>query len=311
MKSDPCCLCGSTRYGSYMRNVYALGDRTLDLVRCAGCGLVRVEPTPAAEEVRGLYTESYFDRDFSCGVRKGTYLESEAMRVEEYREVLSVIRSYRPFGRLLEVGCAAGSFLNYAKRSGYQVQGVDISAWAADMAREQFQVQVQVGRLVEAGFPDESFDVIFFGDLLEHEPEPVELVREATRVLRPGGLIAIKTPTYVNSFYFRLARHVPRFLLRTFFDVRLLQAMKLAHEGPNMPPYHLFEYSHRNLEMLCQKVGLRVLGHQTSLLVPEFLDSWNAPLWDRVVFSGFRAMKAVVMKLNLPAGHVLVLAAKE
>ncbi|HUT53192.1 MAG TPA: class I SAM-dependent methyltransferase [bacterium] len=311
MKSDPCCLCGSEQYRPYMRKVYALGGRPLDLVRCRGCGLIRVEPMPGAEEVRGLYTEAYFDRDFSCGVRKGTYLESEAMRVEEYREVLSVIRSYRPFGRLLEVGCAAGSFLNYAQRSGYQVEGVDISAWAAEMAREQFAVPVHVGRLMEVNFPDETFDVIFFGDLLEHEPDPVELCREARRALKPGGLLAVKTPTYVNSFYFRLARHVPKALLLGIFDLRLLRAMKLAHEGPNLPPYHLFEYSHQNLEMLCEKAGLRVLGHRTSLLVPEFLDRWNAPLLDRVVFFGFRAMKALVMKLNLPAGHVLVLGAKE
>jgi 2-polyprenyl-3-methyl-5-hydroxy-6-metoxy-1,4-benzoquinol methylase len=311
MKSDPCCLCGGTICRPYMNKVYALKGKPLDLVRCAGCGLVRVEPMPGPEEVRGLYTDKYFDRDFSCGVRKGTYLESEAMRVEEYREILSVIRAFRPRGRLLEVGCAAGSFLNYAKRSGYEVEGVDISAWAADMAREQFGVTVHVGRLMEVKFRDESFDVIFCGDLLEHEPDPVALFREASRVLKPGGLVAVKVPTYVNSFYFRLARLIPKVLLLAIFDARLLRALKLSHEGPDMPPYHLYEYSHKNLAMLCEKAGLTVLDHQTSLLVPEFLDSWKATLLDRAVFYWFRAMKAVVMKLNLPAGHVLMLAAKE
>lgn len=308
MKSQPCRLCEGTDYYLYMWRVYALSGRIFDLVRCAKCGLVRVEPMLTAEEARSLYTEAYFERDFSCGVRKGTYLESEAMRVTEYRELLNVISVYRPGGRLLEVGCAAGSFLNYAQRSGYQVEGVDVSAWAARMAADQFGVKVQVGRLTEVAFPDESFEVVFFGDLLEHEPDPLAFLAEVRRILKPNGLAAIKIPTYVNSFYFRVARRLPLSWLVGRLDIRLLHAMKLAHQGPQFPPYHLYEFSRLNLDRFCEKVGLRVVGHWTSLLVPEFLDRWNASRFDRAAYFGFSVLKNVVTRLNLPAGHVLALA---
>jgi SAM-dependent methyltransferase len=303
-------LCGSIDYRAYLRRIYALGDQAFDLLRCRGCGLIRVEPMPDPETVRRLYTENYFDRDFSCGVRKGTYLENEAMRVTEYREILSEIRARKPDGRLLEVGCAAGSFLNYARRSGYRVEGVDISEWAAETAGEQFGVEVSVGRLMEIEFPDESFEIIFFGDLLEHESDPLEFMNEVRRLLKPGGLVAVKVPTYVDSFYFRMARLVPKTLLLALLNNRLLRAMKLSHEGPDAPPYHLYEFSRRTLALLCEKVGLNVVSHQTSLLIPEFLDSWNAPLLDRLTFYTFMATKTLVMKLNLPAGHVLMLAEK-
>jgi SAM-dependent methyltransferase len=308
--TDPCPVCGRGDYRLYLPLAYALRDQTYDLVRCRSCGLVRVEPLPDAAAVRSLYGEEYFTRDFSCGVRKGTYLESGAMRVEEYREILAAIRRFRPRGRLLEVGCAAGSFLNYAERSGYEVEGVDISAWAADMAREQFGIKVTVGRLAEAGFADASFDVAFFGDLVEHEPDPVGLIREVHRVLKPGGLIAIKAPTYVNSFYFRLARLFPVSLTFGLLDTRVLQALKLMHQHPQMPPYHLYEYSRRLIERLLRQARFEVVGHQTSLLVPEFLERWNASRLDRAVLLGFKLLRALVVRLNLPAGHVLVFGQK-
>lgn len=310
MKFQPCIICGSSDYRLYLYRAYKMGDRIFDLIRCSQCGLVRVEPMPSADEVRRLYTSNYFKQDFSCGVRKGTYLESEAMRVGEYRELLKDIQSYRPSGKLLEVGCAAGSFLNYARRSGYEVLGVDVSEWAARTAKEQFGLEVRVGRLMEVDLPYRSFDVIFLGDLLEHEPEPLVLLEEVRRLLKPEGIVAVKVPTYVNSFYYRVARTMAVSWIIRRVNVRLLQAMKLFHQGPVLPPYHLYEYSRQNLVELYNKAGLNEIGHRTSLLVPEFLDSWNAAAVDRVILLGFLALRWVVVSLNIPAGHVLVFARK-
>lgn len=310
MRTEPCPVCNGVKYRRYLERAYRLNGRTLDLVRCARCGLVMVHPMPAVGDVRRLYDEDYFHCDFSCGVRKGTYLESEAMRVGEYREILNEIRKLRPRGKLLEVGCAAGSFLKYAERSGYEVTGVDVSAWAAEQAREQFGLDVHVGRLVEIGLPGESFDVVFLGDLLEHEPLPNEFMKEVLRLLRPGGLAAIKVPTYVNSTYYRTARLFPIFLTFGLINARLLQALKLMHQHPEMPPYHLYEYSLTTMSRLLERNGLSVVGHKTSLLVPEFLDSWNASPLDRAVLAGFKLLRAAVVGLNLPAGHLLIFGIK-
>lgn len=310
MRLELCCLCDGALYRLYLKSAYLLEDKTFDLVRCSRCGLVRVEPMPDPETLKAMYTEKYFDRDFSCGVRKGTYLESEAMRVEEYREILNGIKLYKPEGRLLEIGCAAGSFLNYSKRAGYEVEGVDVSKWAADMAREQFDVKVRVGRLVEIGYDDDAFDVIFMGDLLEHEPHPLELLEETKRILKPTGVATIKVPTYLNSFYYRLARLLPVSWFFAHMDLRLLHAMKLSHQTPSYPPYHVYEFSRDLLGRLCEKAGLQVIGHHTSLLVPEFLHGWKASLVDRIVYTGFMGLRKLVFNFNLPAGHVMVFAAK-
>lgn len=311
MRLDACKLCGDVDYRLYLPKVYALEKRTYDLVRCSGCGLVRVDPLPASAAVRELYSDKYFVRDFSCGVRAGTYLETEATRVEEYRELLDTIRKYRPLGRFLEVGCAAGSFLNYARRAGYEVEGVDISEWAASTAREQFRLNVHTGRLVELNLPDRSFDVVFLGDLLEHEPEPVQFLAEVKRVMRPWGLLAMKVPTYVNSFYYRAARRIPISWTMGRLDNRLLEALKLSFTGPRLPPYHLFEFSNENIRRLCEKIGLRVIDRRHSLLVPEFLSHGTTTGLNRTAAAGFNLLRAMVRAFNLPAGHVLVLAVRE
>lgn len=311
MRLHPCKLCGGGEYSLYLPKVYALGDRTFDLVRCRGCGLVRVEPMPALDEVRGLYHEGYFLRDFSCGVRAGTYLETDATRVEEYRELLEVLRNYRPVGRFLEVGCAAGSFLNYVRRAGYETEGVDVSPWAAATAREQFGLTVHTGRLVELNLPERRYEIVFLGDLLEHEPEPVEFLAEVKRVLKPYGLLAIKVPTYVNSFYYRTARIIPISWTMGRLDNRLLEALKLSFTGPRLPPYHLYEYSNENIRRLCGKIGLKIIDRRHSLLVPDFLAHGTTTGFNRTAHFGFRLLRGLVRSFNLPAGHVLVLAIRE
>ena len=309
---DPSCrLCGSARSRLYLARVYALGEQTFDLRQCRDCRLVYVHPFPEVEALRRLYSEKYFHSDFACGIRAGSYLETERSRVEEYREILQELQGRKAGGRLLEVGCAAGSFLNYARRAGFAATGVDISAWAARTGREQFGLDIRAGRLQEAALPEKHFDVVFLGDLLEHEPEPVGFLCEVGRVLKDDGLVAIKVPIYVNSFYYRLFRRLPWQWTLGLFDQRLLQALKLHPGGTRFPPYHLFEYSEKTLARLCRRAGLAVTASQYSLLIPEFLARDSRQLSDRLILFGFRLLKFLVATLNVHGGHVLVFAVKE
>ncbi len=63
------------------------------------------------------------------------YLEEEQGRVETFTESLDVVARFAPGGRLLDVGCHVGTFLEIAERGGFDVAGVEPSRWAADVAR--------------------------------------------------------------------------------------------------------------------------------------------------------------------------------
>ncbi len=310
-EKQKCELCGSTSQRIYLPSIYHYQGRDYDLVQCTNCGLVFVQPMPDIDTIRSFYDEKYFESDFSCGMFEGNYLETQASRVEEYREMLGMIQQYKRNGRLLEVGCAAGSFLFYAQRAGFEVEGVDISEWAVDKARTQFGLKVHQGRLMEVNLPEQNYDVIFLSDLLEHEPEPTKFLLEVKRLLKPDGVCVIKVPTYVNSFYYRVLRHFPWSWTLGKLDPRLLQALKVWNKGPKFPPYHLFEYSPQTLTMLLKKCGFKIVERKNFLLVPEFLETKRKGLVARVVWLGFISLRWLIRKLNIHGGHTIVFAMRE
>ena len=183
-----CELCGSLDQTTYLARIYTHQAKDYDLVQCKNCGLVFVQPMPALLTIQEFYQQKYFESDFSCGMYERSYLETEASRVNEYREMLGLIKNYKTQGKLLEVGCAAGSFLYYASRAGFEVEGVDISEWAREQAKIQFQLNVHRGRLMEVGLKPESYDIILLSDLLEHEPEPARFLLEVRRLLKIDGV---------------------------------------------------------------------------------------------------------------------------
>ena len=101
---------------------------------------------------------------------------------------------YHGAGRLLELGCGAGSSLDYQRFYGFQVTGVEPSAAAARVARTRYGLEVRVGALEDARFPERSFDVAHLSHVFEHLSDPVATLRELHRVLEPEGLLVLKLP---------------------------------------------------------------------------------------------------------------------
>jgi SAM-dependent methyltransferase len=101
-----------------------------------------------------------------------------------------VTRHFRPDARLLDVGCGSAwlgdHFTHYT--------GVDVSPEAVAEAARRGRTVIQADVADALPFEDESFDGVVLKDVLEHVPNPVELVREAHRVLRPGGRSFASSP---------------------------------------------------------------------------------------------------------------------
>jgi hypothetical protein len=76
----------------------------------------------------------------------------------------------------------------------WEAVGVEVSKKAAEEARKRFNAKVVEGTLEEAAFPAESFDAVTMVDVIEHVPEPAKTLREASRVLKPGGVLFVLTP---------------------------------------------------------------------------------------------------------------------
>jgi SAM-dependent methyltransferase len=194
---QPCPLCGDARYLELkrFRDGVVVGE-------CLGCGLVYTplrHPAPAT--VHGEVPLA------DLMERYGPILRGERRhyRARAYRDYLRRIARHAPRGRLLDVGCAHGFFLDEARRRGYQVAGVEFHPGMAAFARQALDLDVTEGLWSDVTPPAGPFDVITFNDTLEYVPDPVAALEKAARLLAPDGIVFVKTP---NATYFRLRHRV-------------------------------------------------------------------------------------------------------
>jgi 2-polyprenyl-3-methyl-5-hydroxy-6-metoxy-1,4-benzoquinol methylase len=162
--------------------------------RCHRCGLSFVAPLPSQDELLVLYDEGYFQSaDGSLG-----YTDYEPLMVW-FAELLRKLRRVGAESPLLDIGTATGEFLLLAKEHGFEGLGIESSSWAAEKAQQK-GVQVLVGTFEEIApsLPSASFGSVVMSHMIEHFPDPLGVLKECARLLRPNGWIAILTPNYAS-----------------------------------------------------------------------------------------------------------------
>ena len=150
------------------------------MVKCDTCGLVRSDPIADPEVLAQLYAQSTFE-----------YADQVENLKHTYGYYLAKLDNYKVRkGSLLEIGCGNGFFLEEALRHGYvTVQGVEPSTAAVAEANPQVCSHIICDIMRPGLFEPEQFDVICMFQVLDHIPNPGELLDECFKVLKSGGLI--------------------------------------------------------------------------------------------------------------------------
>lgn len=107
---------------------------------------------------------------------------------------------YKTPGRLLDLGCGRGEYLDAFTRLGYEVSGVDISPSAPEFS-PNFAVEVVNLEQERLPFPDGSFDFVFSKSVIEHMRYPECLFSKALAVLRPAGKAVLMTPSWEHTYW--------------------------------------------------------------------------------------------------------------
>jgi SAM-dependent methyltransferase len=113
--------------------------------------------------------------------------------LERLGEVVASFEEYRQLGRWLDVGCGAGTLLQAARNRGWAVVGTEVSVGAAAAVRAE-GFDVRVGALDTLDLPEAGFDVVSLIEVIEHVPDPRQLLSDAARLLRPHGALYLRTP---------------------------------------------------------------------------------------------------------------------
>ena len=192
-----CNLCGNTNAVPIISDLpdFLLQRKEVSaiLVKCVSCGLVYQNPRPTFVEMTAHYPPDYQSYTPEPDAENSSWLLRQAFRYGIAKRCRYVTR-YKRAGRLLDVGCATGIFLQGIRNSGnWEPYGVELNEHAAHIAQEH-GLDVRLGTLEQAEFADEFFDAVTLWDVLEHLHDPAGSLREIYRILKPDGLLVIRVP---------------------------------------------------------------------------------------------------------------------
>jgi len=193
---------------------------------CGACALIFQHPVPTEGAMR-----SWVDAEYTSGAYHD-YVSARAMKIRHFEDRFEAIGDRVRPGRLLDIGCSCGYFMEVAASRGYDVRGVEFSRSAIAAADPRIRSRIFEGTL-ESLPANGLFDVASAFDLIEHVPSPKAFLRRCAGLLKPGGTIVISTPD---------TGHFLRFLMRSRWP--MLQPMQ-----------HLFLFSRRALAAALRAEG--------------------------------------------------------
>jgi SAM-dependent methyltransferase len=238
---------------------YITGD-AFEVCRCVACGFVVTLPAPAGVEIAKYYPPGYY------GSASGRRFPAAVERLQNAlygRRARAVERELRRGpGRVLDVGCGRGLLLHAFRERGWKVDGTELSESAAAFARDVLGIPVSIAPAVSLPWPDGTFDAVTMWHVLEHLQDPGAALREAARVLQPGGVLLAGAPNFGSPearwtrdkwFHLDVPRHLTHLTRESLhaaitsadFDVRRISFFA--------PEYDCFSF----VQSALNRIGLR------------------------------------------------------
>jgi len=206
-----CTVCGSGRFKP------SLLCEGFSYVRCVKCGLVQMNPQPLQSEIKRRYGEGS-GQDYLAYelANEKAFLDLELLALKDAgfekfeKELFANGKSENGMSangiyaaRVLDVGCATGSLLDFLRQRGWETTGVEISETMAEYGKRERKLNVREEPLEEIHFSDGYFNAVIASHLIEHLNDPASLVAEVYRILAVGGCFFVTTPN-IAGFQARL-----------------------------------------------------------------------------------------------------------
>ena len=236
METVVCNLCGEIS----SENLFLVSDylmekteKKIQLVKCSQCGLIYQNPRIQLSEMGEYYPEDYDSYPIPEQIANHGKvlnwfydygLKKRCRRVSKFKKS----------GRLLDVGCATGLFLNAVQKfTSFDVEGVEPNRYAVKLAKDAYNLDIFPGTLEQANFPSKTFDAVTLWDVFEHLHDPAKQLSEIHRILRPEGIVVMRVPN-IGSW-----------------DAKIFKQYWAGLDAPR----HLYVFSRQTMKRMLKKYG--------------------------------------------------------
>jgi len=236
---------------------HTVSRETFHIVQCEKCGFKFTNPRPEPSSLGKYYvSEDYVSHS---NTKKG-FVNSTYQLVRKYTllKKLQLISKYYKTGKILDIGCGTGEFLNVCKSAKWTTVGIEPSSDARRMAIENYGLDVKE----ESGITDldaESFDLISMWHVLEHVPDLNARVEDLKRLIKKDGIIIIAVPNCDS------------------FDARKYKENWAAYDVPR----HLYHFTPKDIESLFKKHDMKVVR-----TLPMVFDSYYVSMLSEKIKTG-------------------------
>ena len=215
---------------------YIVSGDSFSIVECGDCHIRLTQPVPDEKEILPYYdTDDYISHsETTRGFINKLYAVVRRVMIIRKRKLVQSLGQCGS-GRLLEIGCGAGAFLNEMYRSGWEVLGIEPDKRARDTVIERYGLAV---RSSEEWFtqPESSFDVIALWHVLEHLHDLDGYLRRISTSLEDNGVLIVAVPNYCS------------------YDAEYYQSRWAAYDVPR----HLYHFTWESMTALLKRYGLAV-----------------------------------------------------
>lgn len=167
-------------------------------VVCQKCTVKYHYPLPTSEYLNAWYSEKLFSKRW-----KGNILNAINVNETQNKGILNFYFNLildkctdMKDKLVLDIGCYSGKFLCSFRDSGAICTGIDLNAGLVRYGKDKFNLDLRVGELKTFAFADNYFDIITFNQVLEHLNDPINFMREVSRILKKNGIIEFSVPDY-------------------------------------------------------------------------------------------------------------------
>ncbi len=234
---------------------------SVSVIKCKNCELIFSSPQPIPFDINDHYD-----------IPPEVYWNSEVFEFhpDYFAAEINVIKEILPFREgltALDVGAGLGKAMISLSEAGFDTFGFEPSKPFYEQAISKMNIspeRLKFGMIEDIDYPENHFDFITFGAVLEHLYHPAESIEKAIRWLKPNGIIHIEVP-YSKWLISRL--------VNKYYNLR--GANCVTNLSPMHPPFHLYEFGIKSFEELGEKLNFTIERKEHHVcyvfLAPKFL----------------------------------------